>query len=103
MDSLLDKLYKIGENVSKIEDKALKEGAEILKDEISENMPRSNINKKHIADNIKISGVKFELGEKYVLVGPQRGENGEFFYGKFNSIILQHTAIRKHRLIICWP
>jgi len=81
MDELLKEIYAIGEKVAtRAENKALREGAEILRVAISERAPRSKLSKAHLADNIVKSGVKTsKAGIKRIEVGPGKG----FFYGKF--------------------
>lgn len=84
MDQLLAKLQELGGRMaSRIENQALKAGAEVIQKAASERAPRSSANKKHLADNIAISRVKTKEGVKYVEVGPTKGDNSEFFYGKF--------------------
>lgn len=79
MDELLTQLQAMGNKAVKVENLALKSGANILKDEISKNAPRSNLNKNHLADNISVSSIKNRDGIKYIEVGPQK----DFFYGNF--------------------
>ena len=47
--------------------------------------PRSKSAKKHMADNIKVSEIKKENGVDYVHIGPNKGDNSEFFYSKFTE------------------
>lgn len=83
MDELLKQLNELGNKAGRVEGQALKEGAEIIQKAASQKAPRSDRNKEHLADNIKISKVKTKNGVKYIEVGPQRGDNDKFFYGKF--------------------
>ncbi|WDU84210.1 HK97-gp10 family putative phage morphogenesis protein [Caloramator sp. Dgby_cultured_2] len=79
IDELLKQLQQLGEKAGRVENQALREGAEIIQKAASEKAPRSDRNKEHLADNIKISKVKTKNGVKYIEVGPQRGDNDKFF------------------------
>jgi len=81
MDELLKELNAIGERIAtRAENKALREGAEILREEMSRRAPRSKLSKEHLADNIVKSNVKTSsTGIKHVSVGPAK----KFFYGLF--------------------
>lgn len=81
MDELLKELNAIGERIAtRAENKALREGAEILREEMGRRAPRSKLSKEHLADNIVKSGVRTSKeGVKYVSVGPAK----KFFYGLF--------------------
>lgn len=83
MQELLDQLNKLGDKASRVENQALKAGAEIVQKEAESLAPRSPETKEHLADNIKISGVKTKDGVKFVEIGPTKGDNSKFFYGKF--------------------
>lgn len=82
-DDLLARVQQLGEQTSRIENKALKAGGAVVQKRASELAPRSRKAKRHMADHIKMSGVKNKEGMKYVEVGPTRGDNSEFFYAKF--------------------
>lgn len=83
LDELMKNLQQLGERASKVENEALRKGAELVQAEASSKAPRSEMNKPHLADNIVISKVKTgEIG-KYIEVGPTKGDNSPFFYGKF--------------------
>lgn len=82
-DQLLKRIDELGRKGSRIENKALRAGAEVVQKESSKLAPRRKIAKKHLADNIQISKVKKRDGTKFIEVGPQKGDNSEFFYGKF--------------------
>ena len=48
------------------------------------NMAKKYSPGKHLKDNISISGFLTDgAGRLYVLVGPSKGDNNDFFYGKF--------------------
>ncbi|WP_426453848.1 HK97-gp10 family putative phage morphogenesis protein [Paenibacillus sp. S-38] len=82
MDELVKRLQEMGRKGAAIERAALQAGGEVIRSAASERAPRSN-DAPHLADNITISKIKTSQGMKYVLVGPQKGDNSEFFYGKF--------------------
>lgn len=71
------------ENLAESSEKALMSGAEIVKEKVKPKIPKSEISKEHAADHIEISKVKKSKGVPYVTVGPERGDNGPFFYLKF--------------------
>ncbi len=79
MDELLARLQSMGNIASKVENTALRAGAEVLKDSISKKAPRSSLNKKHLADHIGISSVKRREHIKIIEVGPKP----DYFYGAF--------------------
>jgi len=98
MDELIKQLYAIGERVAiRAENRALKEGAKVLQEEISRRAPRSAIPRQpsgrqvwrtgqHAADNIEASGVRTDkYGVKFVLVGAGKGDNSPYFYLKFHE------------------
>jgi len=82
-NEILEGLKQLGGRAKETETKMLKKGAEIVQKEASRKAPRSNLSKKHLADNIGISRVLSKNGKKFILVGPSKGDNSEFFYGKF--------------------
>jgi HK97 gp10 family phage protein len=95
MKELLNRLQVLGKKAERIENEALKAGAEILREEISARAPRSSSPRQpkpktqlwrtgeHAADHISISGVKKIDGVKSVTVGVQKGDNSHYFYLKF--------------------
>lgn len=97
MQHLLDKLQSLGNRAKVVENRALKEGAEILRSEIAARAPRSSSPRqpkpptqtwrtgKHAADNIKMSGVKQKDGAKVIDVGIQKDDNSHYFYLKFHE------------------
>ncbi|MHB1652342.1 MAG: HK97-gp10 family putative phage morphogenesis protein [Desulfitobacteriaceae bacterium] len=93
-DDLLARVQQLGDQTSKVENKALKSGAQVVQKRASALAPRSRHAKRHMADNIKISGVKTKEGIKYVEVGPTRGDNSEFFYAKFLEFGTSKMAAR---------
>ncbi len=79
MDELIKQINAIGERVAtRAENKALREGAEILRQEISRRAPRKT---GKLAENIVKSGVKTKDGVKHIEVGPSK----EVFYGLYQE------------------
>lgn len=79
IEELMARLNSLGEAVAtRTENKALREGAEVLREGISKRAPRDTGN---LAENIVMSGVKqAEIG-KYIEVGPDK----KHFYGLFHE------------------
>ncbi|MEO2212123.1 HK97-gp10 family putative phage morphogenesis protein [Paenibacillus amylolyticus] len=63
---------KMGNAAENLEKKTLREGGAIFAQAQSESVAVSNINHLHIKDDIKVSGVKSNDGDKYVAIGPGR-------------------------------
>lgn len=76
MENLLAEVEKLGQAGSRIENKALREAGEIVKEAILQEAPRRT---GKLRESIERSGVRTEDGIKHVEVGP--GKEG--FYGKF--------------------
>ena len=82
IDEMLAKLKKIGGNVEKVKEKALKAGAEKIRKPIANLAPRSTIPHEHMADNIIISEVQKDSdGNEFVDVGPDKSK----YYAKFQE------------------
>jgi len=79
IEELMARLNSLGEKIAtRTENKALREGAEVLREGISKRAPRDTGG---LAENIVKSGVKrSELG-KYIEVGPDK----KHFYGLFHE------------------
>lgn len=96
-EELMGKLAEKGRNIDRIGNKALKESAKVLRDEIKRRAPRSQKPREnpkdgkhtwrtgeHAADHISISRVKTDkYGTKNVFVGVEKGDNSPYFYMKF--------------------
>jgi HK97 gp10 family phage protein len=80
VDEILNKLQKIGVNVSRLENQALRNAAEPVLEDAKANAP---IRTGKLKEGLKISGVKNRDGTKYVLVGIDKSDNSKIFYGKF--------------------
>ncbi len=97
MQELIDKVNKLGSRSSEIKKKALDRAGTIVKASMEEKAPRSEHTKRHMADNIKVSKIENEDGVDFVKIGPNKGDNSEFFYSKFtewgtSNIPAQHWA-----------
>jgi len=79
-DEIINKLQRIGTNISRLENKALKNAAEPVVSDAKANTPVRTGNLKR---GLKISGIKTKEGIKYVLVGVDKSDSSEIFYGKF--------------------
>jgi len=76
IENLIDEVEKLGKQGSKIENKALKEAGEVVKDAIVKEVP---VKTGKLKKSISVSGIKRKSGEPYVQVSP--GKDG--WYGKF--------------------
>lgn len=84
LDNLMDRLEKMGRAGGRLEGKALKTAGEVLADEMKNNLQSNgNVRTGKLRDGIKVSGVRKKGDKKYVVVGIQKGDNSEIFYGKF--------------------
>lgn len=82
VDEILNKLQQIGINISRLENKALKNAAEpVLEDAKATNAFNDKSGK--LRKGLKISNIKNKEGMKYVLVGVDKSDNSKIFYGKF--------------------
>lgn len=97
MQELIDRVNKLGAKGEIIKKKALDKAGNLVKDSMEKNAPRSNKTKRHMADNIKVSNIEKENGVDFIEIGPNKGDNSEFFYSKFtefgtSKIPAQHWA-----------
>lgn len=97
MQELIDKVNKLGSRGTEIKKKALDKAGVLIKSSMEEKVPRSELTKRHMADNIKVSEIESEDGIDFVKIGPNKGDNSEFFYSKFtewgtSKIPAQHWA-----------
>lgn len=82
VDEILNKLQQIGTNISRLENKALKNAAEpVLEDAKATNTFNDKSGK--LRKGLKISNIKNKEGTKYIFVGVDKGDNSKIFYGKF--------------------
>lgn len=97
MQELIDKVNKLGKKGEEIKEKALDKAGELIKKSMEDKAPKSDLNKRHMADNIQVSEVEKEDGVDYVSIGPNKGDNSQFYYSKFtewgtSKIPAQHWA-----------
>lgn len=97
MQELIDRVNKLGARGDVIKKRALDKAGDLVKTSMEKNAPRSSLSKKHMADNIKVSDIEKENGVDFVEIGPNKGDNSEFFYSKFtefgtSKIPAQHWA-----------
>ena len=75
LDELLNQLQQISDKAGRVENKALKAGAQPIADEMKSLVRVSSIDHQHIRDDIQISGIKSKSGIKYVEIGPGKETN----------------------------
>lgn len=97
MQELIDRVNKLGARGDVIKKRALDKAGNLVKTSMEKNAPRSNKTKRHMADNIKVSDIEKENGVDFIEIGPNKGDNSEFFYSKFtefgtSKIPAQHWA-----------
>lgn len=85
MQKLIDKVNKLGAKGEIIKKKTLDKAGQLVKESMEKKAPRSDLSKKHMADHIKISEVEKENGVDFVEIGPNKGDDSEFFYSKFSE------------------
>lgn len=85
MQELIDKVNKLGSRGTEIKKKALDKAGAMVKESMEQKAPRSDGGKKHMADNIQVSEVETVNGVDFVQIGPNKGDNSEFFYSKFTE------------------
>ena len=97
MQELIDKVNKLGNSGETIKQNALNKAGAMVKSSMEKKAPRSKKSKKHMADHISVSKIEKQNGVDFVKIGPDRGDNTEFFYSKFtewgtSKIPAQHWA-----------
>lgn len=97
MEELIDRVNKLGEKDEVIKKKALDKAGELVKESMETRAPKSEETKRHMAENIQVSEIQKENGVDFIKVGPNKGDNPEFFYSKFtewgtSKIPAQHWA-----------
>lgn len=85
MQEVIDRVNKLGAKGEIIKKKALDKAGNLVKGSMEKKAPRSSLSKKHMADNIKVSDLEKENGVDFVEIGPNKGDNSEFFYSKFSE------------------
>lgn len=97
MQELIERVNKMGSKGEEIKKKALNKAGAMVKNSMEQKAPRSQENKRHMADNIQVSDIEQEDGLDFIKIGPNKGDNSEFFYSKFtewgtSTIPVQHWA-----------
>ncbi|GAA0778362.1 hypothetical protein GCM10008908_35170 [Clostridium subterminale] len=97
MEELIDKVNKLGEKGEVIKKKALDKVGKLVKEAMETRAPKSEETKRHMAENIQVSEIQKDNGVDFIKVGPNKGDNSEFFYSKFtewgtSKIPAQHWA-----------
>ena len=97
MQELIDRVNKLGSQGEEIKKKALNKAGIMVKSSMEQKAPRSQEIKRHMADNIQVSDIEKEDGLDFIKIGPNKGDNSEFFYSKFtewgtSKIPAQHWA-----------
>lgn len=69
LEELTARLTRLNANVDNIADEALTEAAPLIKNEMESLVPVSNINHRHIKDDIKITDIKGTGANKYIDIG----------------------------------
>lgn len=85
MDELLDRVQELGRKGSIVQNKALKAAAEPVANDMKSLVRVSNVNEKHIRDDIKVSNVRSKDGTKYVRVGPGKDTNWRAKFLEFGT------------------
>lgn len=62
MQELIDKVNKLGSKGEVIKKKALDKAGNLVKESMEQKAPRSELSKRHMADNIKVSDIEQENG-----------------------------------------
>lgn len=83
LEDFQKKIEEMGRKGSRIENKALLEGAEIINKEIVKNAPVRKKGSKGSKKYLKVSKVTKEKGAKVVKIGVSKADNSEAFYLKF--------------------
>lgn len=83
-DMILNRLEQMGKASSRIEKKALTEGATVIIDEAKNLLEQhGNIRTGKLQEGLSVSKLKRKGNKKYVQAGIQKGDNSNIFYGKF--------------------
>jgi len=85
MDGLLDRIQELGRKGSTVQNKALKAAAEPVAEDMKSLVRVSNLNEKHIRDDIQVSNVKTKDGTKYVRIGPGKNTNWRAKFLEFGT------------------
>lgn len=75
IEEALRRLQEMGKKTSKIENKALEAGAEIIADQMRKNVAVGDYGRTHIRDNIEVTKVKTKKGVKEITIQPNKKVN----------------------------
>ena len=85
IQELINKINKMGNKGESIKKNALNKAGNLVKKSMEEKAPRSMENKKHMADNIRVSKIERADGMDFVNIGPTKDDASEFYYSKFTE------------------
>lgn len=85
MDELLNKLSQLGNSVDGVIDNVLKEAGTNVKDEMQKLVQVSDINHKHIRDDIQISKIKGKGTTKFIEIAPGKETNWRAKFLEFGT------------------
>jgi HK97 gp10 family phage protein len=93
LDKLIENIRRIEKKSSKIKEVSLKKSGDLIKKSMERNVPRSNLNKRHLADNIRVSDVEKNNGVDIVKFSPE-SDFDYWIYTEYgtSSIPAQHWA-----------
>lgn len=102
LEELIHRVNKLGVKGEGIKKNTLKSAGKIVKSSMEKKAPRSKLAKKHMADHITVSEIEKEDGIDFIKIGPNKGDNSEFYYSKFtewgtSKIPAQHWAEKSVR------
>lgn len=86
IEELLNKLSQLDNSVDEVIDNALKEAGNNVKVEMQRLVKVSDINHKHIKDDIQVSQIKGKGTEKYVEIAPGKETNWRAKFLEFGTI-----------------
>lgn len=95
MDELVERAQLLGRKGSSLQNKALSEAAKPILNEAVQTSSFHDISGK-LRKNLKISRPKSKGDTKYVLVGIDKGDISEVFYGKFIEFGSSHQNARPY-------
>lgn len=83
LDQLMEKLKKMVENTNKYENKALRDGADIVLKAQKDIVNREAHDTGKLEETLKTGRISTKQGVKSIGIGIQKDDNSEVFYGKF--------------------
>lgn len=84
MDAILAKIQEMGRAAKSVEDKAITEAGKVILSQAKSNL-NSQLKKRtgNLEDSLDITNPKGRSGNRYVLVGLEKDDTSNGFYGKF--------------------